>query len=72
MQLSAVDPLVDRRIRLLAFVDASFFSPYTRRSGKRYPIFTGDAQWFFNLKDNLTLARDLGKRRSAQRLALDT
>ncbi len=35
-----------RRIRLLAFVDASFFSPYMRRSGKRYPIFTGDAQWF--------------------------
>jgi NADPH-dependent glutamate synthase beta subunit-like oxidoreductase/ferredoxin len=35
-----------RRIRLLAFVDASFFSPYTERAGKRYPIFTGDAQWF--------------------------
>lgn len=35
-----------RRIRLLAFVDASFFSPYTERGGKRYPISTGDAQWF--------------------------
>lgn len=35
-----------RRIRLLSFVDASFFSPYMRRSGKRYPIFTGDPQWF--------------------------
>jgi NADPH-dependent glutamate synthase beta subunit-like oxidoreductase len=35
-----------RRIRLLAFVDASFFSPYTERSGKRYPIYTGDPQWF--------------------------
>lgn len=35
-----------RRIRLLAFVDASFFSPYTERQGKRYPIYTGDAQWF--------------------------
>jgi NADPH-dependent glutamate synthase beta subunit-like oxidoreductase/NAD-dependent dihydropyrimidine dehydrogenase PreA subunit len=35
-----------RRIRLLAFIDASFFSPYTERSGKRYPIYTGDAQWF--------------------------
>jgi NADPH-dependent glutamate synthase beta subunit-like oxidoreductase/ferredoxin len=35
-----------RRIRLLAFVDASFFSPYTDRSGKRYQIYTGDAQWF--------------------------
>ncbi len=35
-----------RRIRLLAFVDASFFSPYMERSGKRYPVYTGDAQWF--------------------------
>jgi hypothetical protein len=35
-----------RRIRLLAFVDASFFSPYTERAGKRYPIYSGDAQWF--------------------------
>ena len=35
-----------RRIRLLAFVDASFFSPYTDRSGKRYQVYTGDAQWF--------------------------
>jgi NADPH-dependent glutamate synthase beta subunit-like oxidoreductase/ferredoxin len=35
-----------RRIRLLAFVDASFFSPYTERTGKRYPIYTGDPQWF--------------------------
>ncbi|MCC6775833.1 MAG: FAD-dependent oxidoreductase [Hyphomicrobiales bacterium] len=35
-----------RRIRLLAFVDASFFAPYASRSGKRYPIYTGDPQWF--------------------------
>ncbi|MGN6032627.1 MAG: FAD-dependent oxidoreductase [Thermomicrobiales bacterium] len=35
-----------RRIRLLAFVDASFFSPFTIRSGKRYPVYTGDPQWF--------------------------
>jgi NADPH-dependent glutamate synthase beta subunit-like oxidoreductase/ferredoxin len=35
-----------RRLRLLAFVDASFFSPYMERSGKRYPIYSGDAQWF--------------------------
>ncbi len=35
-----------RRIRLLAFVDASFYSPFTNRAGKRYPIFTGDPQWF--------------------------
>jgi NADPH-dependent glutamate synthase beta subunit-like oxidoreductase/ferredoxin len=35
-----------RRIRLLSFVDASFFSPYTERTGKRYRISTGDAQWF--------------------------
>jgi rubredoxin len=27
-----------RRLRLLAFIDASFFSPYMERSGKRYPI----------------------------------
>ena len=35
-----------RRIRLLAFVDASFHAPYAQRSGKRYPIFSGDPQWF--------------------------
>ena len=35
-----------RRIRLLAFVDASFYSPFTIRTGKRYPIFSGDPQWF--------------------------
>jgi NADPH-dependent glutamate synthase beta subunit-like oxidoreductase/formate hydrogenlyase subunit 6/NADH:ubiquinone oxidoreductase subunit I len=35
-----------RRIRLLAFIDASFFSPFMERSGKRYQIFSGDAQWF--------------------------
>src|SRR3954467_5833604 len=35
-----------RRIRLLAFIDASFFSPYMERTGKRYPIYTGDPQWF--------------------------
>ena len=41
-----VDVEDSRRIRLLAFVDASFFSPYTIRGGKRYPIYTGDPQWF--------------------------
>ncbi len=41
-----VDVEDTRRIRLLAFVDASFFSPYMRRAGKRYQLFTGDAQWF--------------------------
>ncbi len=35
-----------RRIRLLSFIDASFFSPYVERTGKRYRIYTGDAQWF--------------------------
>lgn len=35
-----------KRWRLLAFVDASFFAPYTVRAGKRLPIFTGDPQWF--------------------------
>ena len=35
-----------RRIRLLAFVDASFYSPFTIRAGKQYPIYTGDPQWF--------------------------
>ncbi len=35
-----------RRIRLLAFVDASFYTPFVIRSGKRYPIYTGDPQWF--------------------------
>jgi NADPH-dependent glutamate synthase beta subunit-like oxidoreductase/Pyruvate/2-oxoacid:ferredoxin oxidoreductase delta subunit len=41
-----IDVENSRRIRLLAFVDASFFSPYTIRSGKRYPVYTGDPQWF--------------------------
>jgi hypothetical protein len=27
-----------RRLRLLAFVDASFFNPFTIRGGKRYPL----------------------------------
>lgn len=35
-----------RRIRLLAFVDASFFSPYTEHTGKRYQLNSGDTQWF--------------------------
>jgi NADPH-dependent glutamate synthase beta subunit-like oxidoreductase/NAD-dependent dihydropyrimidine dehydrogenase PreA subunit len=35
-----------RRLRLLAFVDASFFNPFTIRGGKRYPLYTGDPQWF--------------------------
>jgi NADPH-dependent glutamate synthase beta subunit-like oxidoreductase/ferredoxin len=41
-----VDVEDTRRLRLLAFIDASFFSPYMERSGKRYPIYSGDAQWF--------------------------
>ncbi len=41
-----IDVEDSRRIRLLAFIDASFFSPFTIRAGKRYPIFTGDPQWF--------------------------
>jgi len=41
-----IDVEDSRRIRLLAFVDASFFSPFTLRHGKRYPIYTGDPQWF--------------------------
>jgi NADPH-dependent glutamate synthase beta subunit-like oxidoreductase/NAD-dependent dihydropyrimidine dehydrogenase PreA subunit len=35
-----------RRIRLLAFVDASFFAPNMKRTGKRYELYTGDPQWF--------------------------
>jgi len=35
-----------RRLRLLAFVDASFYSPFMNRAGKRYPLYTGDPQWF--------------------------
>lgn len=35
-----------RRLRLLAFVDASFFNPFTIRGGKQYPLYTGDPQWF--------------------------
>jgi NADPH-dependent glutamate synthase beta subunit-like oxidoreductase/formate hydrogenlyase subunit 6/NADH:ubiquinone oxidoreductase subunit I len=41
-----IDVEDSRRIRLLALVDASFYAPFTLRSGKRYPIFTGDPQWF--------------------------
>ena len=39
-----------RRIRLLAFVDASFYSNFIQRSGPRLPIYTGDPQWF---QDNI-------------------
>ncbi|HET7056159.1 MAG TPA: NAD(P)-binding protein, partial [Thermomicrobiales bacterium] len=39
-----------RRIRLLAFVDASFYSNFIERAGPRLPIYTGDAQWF---RDNI-------------------
>ncbi|HAX23595.1 MAG TPA: hypothetical protein DCX80_00975, partial [Chloroflexi bacterium] len=35
-----------RRIRLLAFVSSEMFSPFTRRSGARYAVFTGDQRWF--------------------------
>ncbi|MFM8594070.1 MAG: FAD-dependent oxidoreductase, partial [Chloroflexota bacterium] len=41
-----IDIETGRRIRLLAFVDASFYTPFVLRAGKRYPIFTGDPQWF--------------------------
>ncbi len=40
----------ERRIRLLAFVDSEFFSPFTRRAGKKYRVFSGDLEWF---KDNI-------------------
>jgi NADPH-dependent glutamate synthase beta subunit-like oxidoreductase/ferredoxin len=43
-----------RRIRLLAFVDQENFSPFTVRSGPRYPIFTGDQRWF---ADNIPCQR---------------
>jgi NADPH-dependent glutamate synthase beta subunit-like oxidoreductase/ferredoxin len=39
-----------RRIRLLSFVDASFYSNFIERSGPRLPIYTGDPQWF---QDNI-------------------
>ena len=39
-----------RRIRLLAFVDASFYTNFISRSGPRLPIYTGDPQWF---QDNI-------------------
>jgi NADPH-dependent glutamate synthase beta subunit-like oxidoreductase/ferredoxin len=39
-----------RRIRLLAFVDASFYSNFITRTGPRLPIYTGDPQWF---QDNI-------------------
>jgi NADPH-dependent glutamate synthase beta subunit-like oxidoreductase len=46
-QDSTVTPVDDtKRIRLLAFVDQEFFSPYTVRSGARYRVFTGDQPWF--------------------------
>ena len=35
-----------RRIRLLSFVDASFYTNFVERSGPRLPIYTGDPQWF--------------------------
>ncbi|HYO30949.1 MAG TPA: FAD-dependent oxidoreductase [Thermomicrobiales bacterium] len=41
-----IDVEYGRRIRLLAFVDASFYTPFVQRAGKRYPIYTGDPQWF--------------------------
>lgn len=44
--IDTIDVEDGRRIRLLAFVDASFFNPFTIRSGKRYPIASGDPQWF--------------------------
>jgi len=43
-----------RRIRLLAFVDQENFSPFTVRTGSRYPIFTGDQRWF---ADNIPCQR---------------
>ena len=41
-----IDIETGRRLRLLAFVDASFYTPFVQRAGKRYPIYTGDPQWF--------------------------
>ncbi|HEV2107468.1 MAG TPA: FAD-dependent oxidoreductase [Thermomicrobiales bacterium] len=41
-----IDVEDSRRIRLLSLVDASFYTPFILRAGKRYPIFTGDPQWF--------------------------
>jgi NADPH-dependent glutamate synthase beta subunit-like oxidoreductase/ferredoxin len=54
-QDQSVTPVDDtRRIRLLAFVDAEFFSAFTVRSGSRYRVFTGDQQWF---ADNIPCQR---------------
>ena len=39
-----------RRIRLLSYVDASFYTNFVERSGPRLPIYTGDPQWF---QDNI-------------------
>src|ERR687897_1487571 len=39
-----------RRIRLLSYVDASFYTNFVARSGPRLPIYTGDPQWF---QDNI-------------------
>jgi NADPH-dependent glutamate synthase beta subunit-like oxidoreductase len=39
-----------RRIRLLSYVDASFYSNFIQRAGPRLPIYTGDPQWF---QDNI-------------------
>ena len=50
-----VTPIDDsRRIRLLAFVDAENFSPFTIRKGARYHVATGDQQWF---ADNIPCQR---------------
>lgn len=54
-QDNEVTPIDDaRRIRLLAFVDAENFSPFTVRSGPRYHVATGDQQWF---ADNIPCQR---------------
>lgn len=50
-----ITPIDDsRRIRLLAFVDAENFSPFTQRTGPRLHVHTGDQQWF---ADNIPCQR---------------
>jgi NADPH-dependent glutamate synthase beta subunit-like oxidoreductase len=44
---------VGRRLRLLALVDTKMESSYVLRSGKRYNLVTGDAEWF---SDNIPCA----------------
>ena len=63
-----------RRIRLLSFVDASFYTNFVARSGQRLPIYTGDPQWFSGqhpVHDRLPVAhRHLALHRAHRRRAL--